>query len=73
MGTKSGKDFKADDFGAPNTQVIRLSRKQIEQMNEMISHFKDVNDFELHITKESGIGASMNFKFSLDLTDVSKW
>ena len=70
---KPSKDFKVDDFGAPNKQVIRLSRKQIEQMNEMISHFKDVNDFELHITNESGIGASMNFKFSLDLTDVSKW
>ena len=73
MAKPNSKEFKVDDFGAPNTQVIRLSRKQIEQMNEMISHFKDVNDFELHITNESGIGASMNFKFSLDLTDVSKW
>ena len=73
MATKSGKEFKIDDLGEPKTQIIRLSRKQIEQMNEMISHFKEVNNFELHVTSESGIGPSMNFKFSLDLTDVSKW
>jgi hypothetical protein len=67
------KKFKEETYGAAVPQVIKLSRKQIEQMNEMISHFKDVNDFELHISNESGIGASMNFKFSLDLTDVEKW
>lgn len=65
--------FKQETYGAAEAQVIRLSRKQIEQMYEMISHFKDVNDFELHISNDSGIGASMNFKFSLDLTDVDKW
>ena len=65
--------FKEEKYGAVEAQVIRLSRKQIEQMNEMISHFKDVNDFELHISNESGIGPSMNFKFSLNLTDVDKW
>jgi hypothetical protein len=65
--------FKQETFGAPETKVIRLSRKQIESMYEMISHFKEINDFELHITHESGIGSSMNFKFNIDLTDVSKW
>jgi hypothetical protein len=65
--------FKEETYGAAESQVIKLTRKQIEQMHEMIGHFKDINDFELHITNESGIGPSMNFKFSLNLTDVSKW
>lgn len=66
-------DFKEETYGAPETKVIRLSRKQIEQMHEMIGHFKDIDNFELHINHSSGIGPSMNFKFSIDLTDVSKW
>jgi hypothetical protein len=64
--------------------VVHLSRKQIKQICEMADHFKDINDFELHISHESGIGQSMNLRFTLDLdgdskevktdvTDVSKW
>lgn len=59
--------FKQERFGAPDTQVIKLSRKQIVQMNEMISHFQEIDDFELHITSENGTSTSMNFKFSLTL------
>jgi hypothetical protein len=50
----------------------------------MSEHFKDINDFELHISNESGIGPTMNLRFNLnlagedsvvktDVTDVSKW
>lgn len=53
--------------------VIQLSRKQIESMHQMISNFKDIDNFELHISHESGIGPTMNFKFSIDVTDVEKW
>ena len=67
------KKFKEETYGASEAKVIRLSRKQIEQMHEMISHFKDIDDFELHISHESGIGTSVNFKFNIDLTDVDKW
>lgn len=65
--------FKEEKYGAPETQVVKLNRKQIESMHEMIGHFKDIDNFELHITNASGIGTSMNFKFNIDLTDVDKW
>lgn len=67
------KDFKIEKYGAKEDKVIRLSRKQIEQMYEMIGHFKDINDFTLHVSHESGIGQTIRFTFDLDITDVSKW
>ena len=73
MATKSNKNFKIDSFGAPEEKVIHLSRKQIEQMYQMIEHFKEVDDFQLRISHESGIGPSIRFTFDLDLTDTSKW
>ena len=80
--SKKEKSFIQTTYAAPT--VVRLSRKQVEQMFEMVNNFKDVNDFELHITSENGIGPSMQFKFTLDLagdakqvsidaTDVTKW
>ena len=65
-------------------KVVHLSRKQIQQMHEMIEHFPKIDEFELHISHSSGIGESMHLKFTLDLagekspvkadvTDVSKW
>ena len=64
--------------------VIHLSRKQVQQMAQMVENFKDVEDFELHVTHDSGIGTGLHFRFTLDLsgdpvpmaadvTDVSKW
>lgn len=67
------KNFKEETYGAPGEKVIHLSRKQIEQMYEMISHFKDIDDFTLRISHASGIGPTIRFTFDLDLTDVSKW
>lgn len=67
------KEFKKETFGAQEEKVIRLSRKQIEQMYEMIGHFKDIDDFTLHVSHESGIGQTIRFTFDLDITDVSKW
>jgi hypothetical protein len=79
---KKEKEFVQTTYSTPT--VVHLTRKQIKQMCEMAEHFKDINDFELHISHESGIGPSMNLRFSLDLageasrvntdvTDVSKW
>jgi hypothetical protein len=79
---KREKDFVQTTYSTPT--VVHLTRKQIKQMCEMAEHFKDINDFELHISNKSGIGPSMNLRFSLDLageaslvntdvTDVSKW
>ena len=79
---KKDTEFVQTTYSTPT--VVHLSRKQIKQMCEMAEHFKDINDFELHISHESGIGQSMNLRFTLDLagdskevktdvTDVSKW
>jgi hypothetical protein len=79
---KKDKEFVQTTYSTPT--VVHLSRKQIKQMCEMAEHFKDIDDFELHISHESGIGQSMNLRFTLDLagdskevktdvTDVSKW
>lgn len=80
--SKKDKGFIPTTYATPT--VIHLSRKQIKQMCEMAEYFKDINDFELHISNESGIGQTMNLRFTLDLagdstevktdvTDVSKW
>jgi hypothetical protein len=79
---KKEKDFVQTTYSTPT--VIHLTRKQIKQICEMAEHFKDIDDFELHISHESGIGQSMNLRFTLDLagdskevktdvTDVTKW
>jgi hypothetical protein len=79
---KKDKEFVQTTYSTPT--VVHLSRKQIKQMCEMAEHFKDIDDFELHISHESGIGQSMNLRFTLDLagdskevktdmTDVTKW
>jgi hypothetical protein len=79
---KKDKAFVQTTYSAP--AVVHLTRKQIIQMSEMAEHFKDINDFELHISNESGIGSSMTLRFALnlggdqteiktDVTDVTKW
>ena len=77
------KPNKENTSGAK--QVIYFTRKQVLQMAEMVNHFKGIENFELHISHESGIGPSMAFRFELDLvsgdkcpitgdiTDVSTW
>jgi hypothetical protein len=80
--SKKDKDFVLTKYTTPT--IVHLSRKQIKQICEMAEHFKDIDDFELHISHESGIGQSMNLRFTLDLagdskevktdvTDVTKW
>lgn len=80
--SKKEKPFVQTTYSTPT--IVHLSRKQIKQMCEMSEHFKDINDFELHISNESGIGQSMTLRFTLDLageesvvktdvTDVTKW
>ena len=38
-------EFRKQTHGEPVS--IRLTRAQIQQMNEMVDHFKDQNEFEL--------------------------
>ena len=79
---KKDKEFVQTTYSTPT--VVHLTRKQIQQICQMSEHFKDIDDFELHISHESGIGPSMHLRFTLDLagessvvktdvTDVTKW
>jgi hypothetical protein len=67
------KKFVQETYGAPDERVIRLSRKQIEQIAQTAEHFKDVDDFCLRVSSGSGIGQTIRLTFDIDLTDVSKW
>jgi hypothetical protein len=61
---------------------MRLTRKQIDQLGEIIDHFPNIDLFELEETNMSGIGPMISVKFSLfgkkpdasiDITDVESW
>ena len=65
-------------------EQITLTRKQIDQLVEFATNFKDVQWITLEQGHESGIGASVRIKCSLfgndsepettvDITDVSVW
>ena len=60
---------------------MRLSRKQIEQLADIVDHFQEVDVYELY-EEHTGIGPVIKVKFSLfgktsdtsiDITDVESW
>jgi hypothetical protein len=60
---------------------MRLTRKQINQLAEILDHFPEVEVYELY-EEHSGIGPIVKVKFSLfgktsdtsvDITDVESW
>ena len=60
---------------------MKLTRKQIEQLSEICSHFSEIDNFELEETS-TGIGPIITVKFSIfgnrqdarvDITDVENW
>ena len=60
---------------------MRLSKKQIEQLADIVDHFQEVDVYELY-EEHSGIGPIVKVKFSLfgktsdtsiDITDVENW
>lgn len=61
--------------------TITLNSKQIKQLNEIVEHFPDVNQFKLIVDHSSGIGPVVHVKFTLfaagdtsvDITDVTEW
>jgi len=55
------KEFKKLDLGEPVT--IKLTRAQIQQMNEMVDHFKDQNEFELKYENDK-----LYFNFTMEFT-----
>ena len=63
---------------------VTLNRKQMNQLIEFATHFKDVQWFTLEEGHESGIGSSVRIKCSIfgndsepettvDITDVDTW
>ena len=63
----------------PNQLV--LTKSQIEKLVKIAEQFKEVNQFILEETHESGIGPTVRVRFNLfdkndtnvDITDVSTW
>jgi hypothetical protein len=64
--------------------TVTLNRKQMDQLVEFVTNFKDVKLFTLEEKHESGIGPTVCIKCSLfgndrepettvDITDVSVW
>ena len=60
---------------------MKLTRKQINQLAEIVDHFQEVDVYELY-EEPSGIGPIIKVKFSLfgktsdtsvDITDVESW
>ena len=53
--------FVEETYGKTEPIVIRITRKQIEQMHEMIDHFKDQDGFDLKY--ENG---KLTFNFTIE-------
>ena len=60
---------------------MRLTRKQIEQLADIVDHFQEIDVYELY-EEHTGIGPVVKVKFSLfgktsdtsiDITDVGSW
>jgi hypothetical protein len=60
---------------------MRLTRKQIEQLANIVDHFQEIELYELY-EEQTGIGPVVKVKFSLfgktsdtsiDITDVESW
>lgn len=65
-------------------ESVTLNRRQIDQLVQFVTNFKDVQWITLEESNESGIGPSVRIKCSLfgndsepettvDITDVSVW
>ena len=61
--------------------TVTLTRKQINQLSEIVNHFTKVNNFKITMKHSGGIGPGVHVKFDLfeksdttvDITDVSEW
>lgn len=59
---------------------ITLNRKQLQDLCQMVDHFKEVEKFTIEQDNSSGIGPIIHVKFALfekpttvDITDVGSW
>ena len=64
-------------------QSIVLTRKQIDQLAEIVNHFTEIDDFTLEVDHSSGIGVGIRVTFDLlksgkkdtavDITNMTNW
>lgn len=60
-------DFVKQTYGEEvEAIVVTLNRKQVEQMCKVAEHFKEIDNFELHINKDK---VQLRFTFGLDNDD----
>ena len=59
---------------------ITLNRKQLQDLCQMVDHFKEVEEFTIYEDNSSGIGPNVHVKFdlfqkttSVDITDYESW
>lgn len=59
---------------------ITLNRKQLTELNQLVDHFKEVEEFTIEQDNSSGIGPTIKVRCELfnkptivDITDVSNW
>jgi hypothetical protein len=59
---------------------ITLNRKQIQDLIDIVLHFKEVEEFTIEQDNSSGIGPTIKVKCTLfekpttvDITDVESW
>jgi len=59
---------------------ITLSRKQVQDLIDIVLHFKEVEEFTLESDNSSGIGPTVKVKCTLfekptvvDITDLDSW
>lgn len=63
------------------SKQITLNREQIAKLNEIVSHFKEINRFTIVEDHSSGIGTGIEVRFGLfddndtkvDITDIKEW
>ena len=61
--------------------ALVLTRDQIEKLNEIVNHFKEINHFTIEVDHSSEIGVGIRVKFNLfekndnnvNTTDVKDW
>lgn len=64
-----------------SSNSVTLNREQINKLNEIVAHFKEINHFKIDTDLSSGIGVGITVTFDLfekndatiDITDVKEW
>lgn len=61
--------------------TLKINREQINKLYEIITHFKEIDNFLLQIDFSNGIGTGLSVRFDLfqkndteiNITDIKNW